>query len=129
VWFNTRNMYIWGHVVSVVVFGGGSTFIIAYAKAHFNRPTVNVGKYLEALCWKEDRSRFMILLLTHWLFARPLTSLHPIAHHDLGDPHQGGYTYVDRIQYDESSGHHHIHANRCPDIDDDMYLSLARERA
>ncbi|KAG0365664.1 hypothetical protein BGZ54_006317 [Gamsiella multidivaricata] len=43
-WFNSRNMYIWGHVVSVVVFGGGSTFIIAYAKAYFNRPTVNVGK-------------------------------------------------------------------------------------
>ncbi|KAF9998404.1 hypothetical protein BGZ79_007927 [Entomortierella chlamydospora] len=45
VWFNNRNMYIWGHVVSVVVFGGGSTFIIAFAKAHFNRPTVNVGKF------------------------------------------------------------------------------------
>ncbi|KAF9928976.1 hypothetical protein BGZ65_005986 [Modicella reniformis] len=50
VWFNTRDMYIWGHVVSVIVFGGGSTFIIAYAKAHFNRPTVNVGKYLEWAC-------------------------------------------------------------------------------
>ncbi|KAF9171551.1 hypothetical protein BGX21_007963 [Mortierella sp. AD011] len=45
VWFNNRNMYIWGHVVSVVVFGGGSTFIIAFAKAYFNRPTVNVGKF------------------------------------------------------------------------------------
>jgi hypothetical protein len=46
VWFNTRDMYILGHIVSVVVFGGGSTFIIAYAKAYYNRPTVNVGKYL-----------------------------------------------------------------------------------
>ncbi|KAG0259639.1 hypothetical protein BGZ95_004617 [Linnemannia exigua] len=45
IWFNSRDMYIWGHVVSVVVFGGGSTFIIAYAKAYFNRPTVNVGKF------------------------------------------------------------------------------------
>ncbi|KAF9131279.1 hypothetical protein BGW39_002008 [Mortierella sp. 14UC] len=43
IWFNSRDLYIWGHVVSVVVFGGGSTFIIAYAKAYFNRPTVNVG--------------------------------------------------------------------------------------
>ncbi|KAG0371451.1 hypothetical protein BGX24_001657, partial [Mortierella sp. AD032] len=41
IWFNSRDLYIWGHVVSVVVFGGGSTFIIAYAKAYFNRPTVN----------------------------------------------------------------------------------------
>ncbi|KAK3839323.1 MAG: Fusaric acid resistance protein-like-domain-containing protein, partial [Linnemannia elongata] len=41
IWFNSRDLYIWGHVVSVVVFGGGSTFIIAYAKAHFNRPTIN----------------------------------------------------------------------------------------
>ncbi|KAK3848266.1 MAG: Fusaric acid resistance protein-like-domain-containing protein, partial [Linnemannia gamsii] len=39
IWFNSRDLYIWGHVVSVVVFGGGSTFIIAYAKAYFNRPT------------------------------------------------------------------------------------------
>lgn len=44
IWFNSRDLYIWGHVVSVIVFGGGSTFIIAYAKAYFNRPTVNVGK-------------------------------------------------------------------------------------
>ncbi|KAI8602390.1 hypothetical protein EDD21DRAFT_414035 [Dissophora ornata] len=44
VWFNSRDLYVWGHVVSVVVFGGGSTFIVAYAKAYFNRPTVNVGK-------------------------------------------------------------------------------------
>ncbi|GJJ77427.1 hypothetical protein EMPS_09786 [Entomortierella parvispora] len=42
IWFNQRDLYIWGHVVSVVIFGGGSTFIIAYAKAHYNRPTVNV---------------------------------------------------------------------------------------
>ncbi|KAG0046229.1 hypothetical protein BGZ83_008597 [Gryganskiella cystojenkinii] len=42
IWFNQRDLYIWGHVVSVVVFGGGSTFVIAYAKAHYNRPTVNV---------------------------------------------------------------------------------------
>ncbi|CAO3574099.1 unnamed protein product [Mortierella alpina] len=41
-WFNSQDQYILGHVVSVVVFGGGSTFIIAYAKAHYNRPTVNV---------------------------------------------------------------------------------------
>ena len=47
IWFNQRDLYIWGHVVSVVVFGGGSTFIVAYAKAHYNRPTVNVGKYME----------------------------------------------------------------------------------
>ncbi|KAF9983226.1 hypothetical protein BGZ75_005308 [Mortierella antarctica] len=40
-WFNSQDQYILGHVVSVVVFGGGSTFIIAYAKAHYNRPTVN----------------------------------------------------------------------------------------
>ncbi|KAF9930917.1 hypothetical protein FBU30_011115 [Linnemannia zychae] len=45
IWFNSRDLYIWGHVVSVIVFGGGSTFIIAYAKAYFNRPTVNVGKF------------------------------------------------------------------------------------
>ncbi|KAG9071753.1 hypothetical protein KI688_005969 [Linnemannia hyalina] len=45
IWFNSRDLYIWGHVASVIVFGGGSTFIIAYAKAYFNRPTVNVGKY------------------------------------------------------------------------------------
>ncbi|KAF9109464.1 hypothetical protein BGX27_007582 [Mortierella sp. AM989] len=44
VWFNDRDLYVWGHIVSVIVFGGGSTFIIAFAKAHFNRPTVNVGK-------------------------------------------------------------------------------------
>ncbi|KAF9139329.1 hypothetical protein BGX30_008098 [Mortierella sp. GBA39] len=43
IWFNSRDLYIWGHVVSVIVFGGGSTFIIAYAKAYFNRPTVNEG--------------------------------------------------------------------------------------
>ncbi|KAF9912760.1 hypothetical protein BX616_010240 [Lobosporangium transversale] len=42
VWFNNRSLYIWGHVVTVVIFGGGSTFIIAYAKAYYNRPTVNV---------------------------------------------------------------------------------------
>ncbi|KAF9956274.1 hypothetical protein BGZ72_002863 [Mortierella alpina] len=41
-WFNSQDQYILGHVVSVVVFGGGSTFVIAYAKAHYNRPTVNV---------------------------------------------------------------------------------------
>ncbi|KAF9579215.1 hypothetical protein BGW38_004615, partial [Lunasporangiospora selenospora] len=41
-WFNQYDRYILGHIVSVIVFGGGSTFIIAYAKAYFNRPTVNV---------------------------------------------------------------------------------------
>ncbi|KAI1317808.1 hypothetical protein EDD11_007830 [Mortierella claussenii] len=41
VWFNNRDMYIWGHVVSVVVFGGGSTFIIAYAKAYYNPCTLS----------------------------------------------------------------------------------------
>ncbi|KAF9087285.1 hypothetical protein BGX29_000908 [Mortierella sp. GBA35] len=43
IWFNSRDLYIWGHVVSVIVFGGGSTFVIAYAKAYFNRPTVSEG--------------------------------------------------------------------------------------
>ncbi|KAI9231978.1 MAG: hypothetical protein BYD32DRAFT_466658 [Podila humilis] len=43
IWFNKYDQYILGHVVSVIVFGGGSTFIIAYAKAYYNRPNVNVG--------------------------------------------------------------------------------------
>ncbi|KAF9339780.1 hypothetical protein BGZ91_004712 [Linnemannia elongata] len=51
IWFNSRDLYIWGHVVSVIVFGGGSTFIIAYAKACFNRPTVNVGKFRPIFYW------------------------------------------------------------------------------
>ncbi|KAF9195625.1 hypothetical protein BGZ50_004023 [Haplosporangium sp. Z 11] len=44
IWFNSRGLYVLGHVMSVIVFGGGSTFAIAFAKAHYNRPTVNVGK-------------------------------------------------------------------------------------
>ncbi|KAG0261475.1 hypothetical protein BG011_001002 [Mortierella polycephala] len=45
IWFNSRGLYVLGHVMSVIIFGGGSTFAIAFAKAHYNRPTVNVGKY------------------------------------------------------------------------------------
>ncbi|KAF9355076.1 hypothetical protein BGX26_007012 [Mortierella sp. AD094] len=62
VWFNNRDMYIWGHVVSVVVFGGGSTFIIAFAKAHFNRPTVNVGKFGSLTQGSCTLSHIMILV-------------------------------------------------------------------
>ncbi|KAF9166550.1 hypothetical protein DFQ26_007622 [Actinomortierella ambigua] len=41
VWFNSRDHYILGHVTSLLIFGGGSTFIVALAKAHFNTPTVS----------------------------------------------------------------------------------------
>lgn len=52
IWFN-NDRYVLGHVVSVIVFGGGSTFIIAYAKAYYNRPNVNVGKCLSTTSfWK-----------------------------------------------------------------------------
>ncbi|KAG0231757.1 hypothetical protein BGW41_002109 [Actinomortierella wolfii] len=42
VWFNKRDLYIWGHVTSLLIFGGGSTFIVAFVKAHFSTPTVSV---------------------------------------------------------------------------------------
>lgn len=59
IWFNQRNLYIWGHVASVVVFGGGSTFIVAYAKAYYNRPTVYVGKCLRS----SDRTALLFSIL------------------------------------------------------------------
>ncbi|KAF9431149.1 hypothetical protein BGZ94_008299 [Podila epigama] len=50
IWFNKYDLYVWGHFVSVIVFGGGSTFMIAFAKARYNRPTVSVGKCSKAPC-------------------------------------------------------------------------------
>lgn len=134
VWFNSRNMYIWGHVVSVIVFGGGSTFIIAYAKAYFNRPTVNVGKSsLEAemyLCsGKETRMIPLLTLFCHCNDTTYQTSVYPVAHHDLGDPHQGGYPHPVRGQHDESFRDHNVDAVGRSDIDPCQYLPLAGERA
>lgn len=57
IWFNKYDRYILGHVVSVIVFGGGSTFIIAYAKAYYNQPNVNVGKYLLTVSFANTLTR------------------------------------------------------------------------
>ncbi|CAG8581661.1 54_t:CDS:2 [Ambispora gerdemannii] len=41
VWFNQQQMYILGHVVSVVVWCGGSIFILAFLKATLKKPAFN----------------------------------------------------------------------------------------
>lgn len=72
VWFNTRDMYILGHVVSVVVFGGGSTFIIAYAKAYYNRPTVNVACILSHIMIMVILTKEGTLTLSEFTMTRAL---------------------------------------------------------
>jgi hypothetical protein len=45
VWFNDNNNYVFGHIISVVIWCGGSMFIVAYFRAKLNKPTFNSGKF------------------------------------------------------------------------------------
>jgi hypothetical protein len=44
VWFNVHELYLLGHIVSVVFWCGGSMFVVAFLKAKLNKPSFNSGK-------------------------------------------------------------------------------------
>jgi hypothetical protein len=46
VWFDDNNLDIWGRVIGVVVWCGGSMFIVAFLRAKLNKPSFNGGKFL-----------------------------------------------------------------------------------